>query len=302
MSDSVAFVTYKDQPEITADDALAAEALREVAGLEVQGVSWDDPHVDWSAFTAIVLRSMWDYFHRPDEFRRWLSQIEAAQACVFNSPALARWNMEKTYMRELEAAGIPAVPTFWATKGEVIDVPAVLEERGWDTAVIKPTISGAAHETWVTMPAEAGVAAERERVRQLSERGGVMIQPFMDEIVTFGEWSHIFINGEHSHSIVKSPADGDFRVQAQFGASRRSMSPSPNLLEKAVAALRSAMAITHEPTPLYARVDGVETRDGRFVLMELEVIEPVLSFAADPHAAPERFARGVVNRLQLAST
>jgi hypothetical protein len=117
MNDLVAFVTYQAQPELTADDALAAEALREIADLEVQAVTWDDPHVDWGDFAAVALRSMWDYFHRTDEFRRWLSDIEATQPRVFNSPALVRWNMEKTYMRELEAAGIPAVPTFWAPRG-----------------------------------------------------------------------------------------------------------------------------------------------------------------------------------------
>ncbi len=302
MSDSIAFVTYGVQPEITPDDALAAEALRRIGGLQVDGVVWDDPGVDWSRFTAIVMRSMWDYFHRPDEFRPWLAEIEATQACVFNSPALARWNMEKTYIRELEAAGVRAVPTFWATKGEVIDVPSVLKERGWDRAVIKPTISGAAHETWVTSQAESGAAAERERVRQLFERGGVMIQPIMDEIVTFGEWSLIFIDGEHSHSIVKSPADGDFRVQAQFGASRRAMRPSSHLLDQALAVLRAALTITQEPMPLYARVDGVEAEDGRFVLMELEIIEPVLSFGADPIAAPSRFAQALANRLQVVIT
>ena len=43
---------------------------------------------------------------------------------------------------------------------------------------------------------------------------------------------------------------------------------------------------------LYARVDGVETRDG-FLLMELEMLEPLLFLELDP-GAPGRFADAIV--------
>jgi hypothetical protein len=46
---------------------------------------------------------------------------------------------------------------------------------------------------------------------------------------------------------------------------------------------------------LYARVDGVETREG-FLLMELEMLEPLLFFELEP-AAPARFAEAMVARL-----
>jgi len=46
---------------------------------------------------------------------------------------------------------------------------------------------------------------------------------------------------------------------------------------------------------VYARVDGV-VQDGRFLLMELEVFEPLMFLARHPEA-PGRFARAIQGRL-----
>lgn len=50
--------------------------------------------------------------------------------------------------------------------------------------------------------------------------------------------------------------------------------------------------------PLYARIDGVE-RNGRFVLMEVEVNEPALGLHLAPGAA-DRFAEALAGRLRVA--
>lgn len=57
-----------------------------------------------------------------------------------------------------------------------------------------------------------------------------------------------------------------------------------------VEAARAALAAAG-PTPLYARVDGVETEAG-FTLIELEVLDPMLFLAYDPDA-PRRFAEAL---------
>lgn len=300
MTESVAFVTYREQPELTPDDRLAADAFSTLTGIQVTALPWDQKERDWSNFSAIVLRSMWDYFHRPVEFKQWLSEMEKCQTRVFNSPALARWNMEKTYIRDLESLNMFAVPTLWVQRDDTRFLAQILKEREWDKIVIKPTISGSAYETWITTPEIATSPSEQSRFERLVRKGGVMIQPFMEEITAVGEWSLIFIDGEFSHSIIKTPAPGDFRVQAQFGASRKRARPSSSLLEQAFRLLETATAVTGENMPLYARVDGIETgMDGAFLLMELELIEPVLSFAADPDEAPRRFAEALASRINL---
>ena len=44
---------------------------------------------------------------------------------------------------------------------------------------------------------------------------------------------------------------------------------------------------------LYARVDGIDV-DGTLILMELELIDPVLFLGAD-HEAPLRFASAIMS-------
>lgn len=45
-----------------------------------------------------------------------------------------------------------------------------------------------------------------------------MVQPFRSAIQTEGEHSLILFNGKASHSLLKTPKQGDFRSQSGFGA------------------------------------------------------------------------------------
>jgi hypothetical protein len=107
----------------------------------------------------------------------------------------------------------------------------------------------------------------------------------MPEIQTQGESSFIFFQGEYSHAICKLLSTGDFRVQTQFGGSVRAAVPSRWLIDAVTEVLRKI-----EYQPLYARIDGLE-REGKFVLMELELIEPILFL--DLGRAATRFAQSI---------
>ena len=48
-----------------------------------------------------------------DEFLAWVDGLAAAGVPVVNAPAHLRWNLDKRYLRDLEAAGVPTVPTSW---------------------------------------------------------------------------------------------------------------------------------------------------------------------------------------------
>ena len=95
---------------------------------------------------------------------------------------------------------------------------------------------------------------------------------FIEEITTRGEWSLVFIEGVLTHAMVKHPGAGDFRVQAHYGGSSARAQASPALERAGLRALEALPV-----SPLYARVDGVETGDG-FLVMEVEVHEPGLFF------------------------
>jgi glutathione synthase/RimK-type ligase-like ATP-grasp enzyme len=265
------------------DDEGALPARLAAAGLDTEVVIWSDPAVDWSRFDRVIIRSTWDYFTRIDEFRAWLDRMQAANVPLWNPAALVRWNLDKHYLAELQARGVAVLPTRY------VDAPASLAalvaEAGWSEAILKPAISGGSWRTHRFVAADApSLQADLDGI---VSAGGALVQPFAREIVDEGEWSFLFFAGEFSHSIIKTPAARDFRVQPKFGGTFRAVAAPPALRAQADAVLAQLPI-----KPLYARIDGIRRGD-QFLLMEVEVIEPYLYLPADP-ASPDRFVRALV--------
>ena len=280
MSRQIAFATQQKQREITADDALAAAALAKF-GIDVIGVPWDEDGIEWTGFEAVVLRSCWNYIHHPREFVSWIEMLERKEVRLVNDCQTVRWNMEKTYLKDLVDAGVEVVPTVYAPQGTRISIGEVLKQHGWARAVIKPTISGTALHTWVC--SQANLEEDQRQLDTLLEKRSMMLQKYLPEVETDGEWSLIYFQGQYSHAVIKVPREGDFRVQNDFGGSEQAMSPALFIRRRAeeILGVRGRDSV-------YARVDVV-VNEGRFLLMELELIEPVLFLGSDPEAA-ERFA------------
>ncbi|HEY8548535.1 MAG TPA: hypothetical protein VIL35_01150 [Vicinamibacterales bacterium] len=279
-----AFVTCAALPALTSDDRLAVAEL-EALGHHVTPVNWSDPSCDWTSFDAAVLRSCWDYHHRPDEFRTWLHRMASAGVRLINSVRLARWNMEKSYLRDLASAGVATVPSRLVAQGTNPDLDALRGSLGADSLVVKPTISATADATWHI--------GERDRTwpdgfHAALGQHDFLVQPFVPEIRN-GEWSLILFDGVFSHAVLKRPKAGDFRVQHEFGGTAEAKSPPDQLVD-----LAGRILGTLPETPVYARVDGVETAGG-FLLLELELLEPAL-FLATAGGAARRFADAIVAR------
>jgi hypothetical protein len=285
----VALITYSGVPAITTDDRLLRDALV-ARGAEVDARPWD-ARADWSSYHRMVLRSCWNFHHRPREFLLWVDEVKQRHdGSLRNAPALVRWSVDKRYLQDLDAHDVAIVPTIWVSVGEGEEVPdldALIAAQGWTGgAVVKPAISATAHETWRVAADDRASHQARFEALLAKSTSGVMVQPFLPEIQEDGEWSLIFLGGEFSHAVVKRPADGDFRVQHDFGGTVERREPAAALIEDARAVLKAAGRVTNTGVDeiLYARVDGI-VRDGALLLMELEVIEPVLFFSHAPGAA-----------------
>jgi glutathione synthase/RimK-type ligase-like ATP-grasp enzyme len=285
---SVAFATYRDEPGIAEDDTLAADALRR-AGVAVTPVVWDGSDADWSRFDAVVIRSVWDYFRKAGRFVQWIRGFTSCSPRLWNQPESVLWNINKRYLLDLAVRGIPVVPTEYMTAAENPDLRAVLRRRGWSEAVVKPAIAVGSHGAWRTSTSAAEV--DQARLAEQLDTGDALIQSYMPEIRSKGEWSLVFLGPEFSHAVLKQPHGGDFRVQEHLGGRVMQAEPDPDLVRQA----RAAVAAVGQPL-LYARVDGVE-RDGQLVLMELEIIEPSLFFGLGPGSAG-RFAEAILRVLQ----
>jgi glutathione synthase/RimK-type ligase-like ATP-grasp enzyme len=285
----VALVTSEALPQLYEDDHLLVAALERL-GVRAQPAVWSDASVDWAAFDAVVIRSPWDYFIKLAEFRAWLKARIASGVRLCNAGEILTWNLDKGYLQELAAAGVALVPTICVAQGEAPDVVALAGARGWDDIVVKPTISGGAYRTHRFQLADA--ARHREDIAQTLRDRGLLIQPFLPEIMTTGEVSMLFFDGVFSHAVCKRPTGGDYRVQPQYGGTAEAIEARPAWIEAARTCIAAAPAL-----PVYARVDGVIQAD-EFLLMELEVFEPLMYLQQHPPAA-EHFARAILGRLAV---
>ena len=239
-------------------------------GLTLTPVRWIDP-IDWTRFGAVLVNSAWDYQDRHEDFLATLDRIAGLGVPVFNDPGAVRWNIRKTYLRELEARGVPVIPTLWPEAPTRDDIVHAMSAFGIEDVVLKRQVGGGARAqvryTRANMP-EAG---------SIMDRPG-MIQPFIASIATEGEYSFLFVDGEFSHALVKRAKSGDYRIQEAYGGTSQAIDPTPDDRASAQAVL-TALATP----PLYARVDMVRGQAGELLLMELEVIEPFLFPKDGPH-------------------
>jgi glutathione synthase/RimK-type ligase-like ATP-grasp enzyme len=111
-----------------------------------------------------------------------------------------------------------------------------------------------------------------------------LVQPFISNIHTEGEYSLFYMGGEYSHCIQKTPRTGDFRVQEEYGSEIVRVDPEDHLL-----GIADKVSAKIQPRPVYCRSDYVRDERGDFLLMELELIEPSLYLRMD-NTAPRRFA------------
>jgi glutathione synthase/RimK-type ligase-like ATP-grasp enzyme len=202
-----------------------------------------------------------------------------------NRVDLVRWNLAKTYMRDLQQQGVGIVPTLWAGSLQADFRARYQRELGAADFVVKPVIGANGEDAFrVTAddtPERLAAIAARFQNRDC------MIQPFMPNVICEGEYSLFFFGGEYSHAILKIPAATEFRSQEEHGAEIRAVAPHARLLQRA----RQAVA-TILPAPLYARIDFIRDAQDDFLLMEMEMIEPSMYLRMDP-AAPGRFAAAI---------
>lgn len=277
------FLTMDSLAGYVSDDELAVEPLREL-GWNVSFVSWRAADVDWNSYKAVIIRTPWDYQDDPDRFLQTLKRIDASSACLENPLPLVEWNLNKRYLRNLEDKGIRIVPTCWGrgtfTRERFSEWKIELCS---DELIIKPAISATAQDTYRVADYDPYIA------EKFADRD-YLAQPFVQAIVDEGEYSLFYFNSEYSHTILKSPQRGDFRVQEEHGGIISSVKAEPEMLETAMQ-INSALGTV----PLYSRIDLVRLGDG-FSLMELELIEPALYFRMDP-GSPRRFAEALNARM-----
>jgi glutathione synthase/RimK-type ligase-like ATP-grasp enzyme len=272
----ILLLTAENLPHEDLETTAVADSLTDL-GVQSEIVVWTEPPL--GPADLVVIRTTWGYTTRLEEF---LSVLGGLDAVLTNPLEVVRWNCHKGYLAQLADSGVPVLPT--------VVVPASDERRGphlpdfgTPEVIVKPAVSAGGFGIG-RFPSRSVAAGAH--LAEILTTGDALVQPFEPEIRS-GERSLIHLGGAFSHAVRKTPADGDFRVQARYGGFIAPHSPSPAERVVADAALAS---VPGGPAALsYARVDLVGTPD-RPVVMELELIEPELFLTRAPGSA-DRFAR-----------
>jgi len=288
VSDSMGAAEYASP-----DDKALIKLINSWPNIKVEFIIWDQyPIEKLNNFEALFIRSTWDYHLKPREFMEWLKKTEKITT-IYNSPDIIRWNCKKTYLNELEQNGVPIIPTLFVENifdnAEINKIIPIIESKNYTEIVIKPSISASAYNTkkLESKNLRAAIAKLRTNLQTTNIVDKIahsfMIQPYIPSVTTIGEFSHIFINNKFSFAIMKQTAPGDFRVQ---NGNRELMIPTPEQLEFSEKVMKGL-----GKNVLYARVDFLE-HEGKYLLMELELIEPYLFLTYSPKGI-EEFAKAI---------
>lgn len=273
------------------DDAfehdIQVEALRPALsskGMELVEIDWHSPLSAFSDVPLILIGTPWDYQDDEANFLEKLSALETAGHLVCNSAEIVRWNARKTYLRDLAARGAATIPTRWVEQADAASIEQALEFFECNAVVAKRQV---------------GAGAEGQTIHRAGELDTnwvashpMMLQPYLDQITSDGEYSFLFVDGQFSHALIKRPASGDYRVQSLYGGTEQELNPSAEDL----AAAQAIVDAVPLGTPLYARIDMVRGDNGRLLVMEAEMIEPFLYPEQGPRLG-EMMAEAIRKRL-----
>jgi glutathione synthase/RimK-type ligase-like ATP-grasp enzyme len=230
-------------------------------------------------FDRVLPLLAWGYHFEHARWLRACATWEREGVRVSNPARVLAWNSDKRYLAKLAERGVAIPPTTFIDVLSQDVIECTFDDTGADELIVKPAVSGGA---WKTRRLRRDDAVVEEHGVEM------LVQPYLPTIVTEGETSLLYFGGRFSHAVNKRPVPGEFRIQEEFGGRYSLLSPSAG----AVALAEQVLAAVEDPL-LYARIDMVPDADGRWLLMEAELIEPDFYLGVDPGKGAG-FARALV--------
>lgn len=263
----------------------------DAVGIAVVPTPWT-AHVDDASglrdFARVLPLLAWGYHFDHD---RWLRACETwrREGIAMANPARTlSWNSDKLYLSELAMRGVPVPATRWTKRLSQGDLDRMFDDSGASELIVKPAVSGGA---WKTRRVRRGEVVDDAADTTM------LIQPYLPTIEHEGETSLLYFGGRLSHVVNKRPVAGEFRVQEEFGGQYRVLEDPPagaiELAEQVLAAIDAPL--------LYARIDVIPDAEGRWLLMEAELIEPDFYLGSDP-AQGAGFARALRDDIDQGAT
>ena len=234
-----------------------------VLGPAFEARGWHFSVADWRQIDDTTLadadlaliRTTWDYQDNIEAFERF---VRSCPCILANGAAAIQFTLDKAYLLELAADGLPVIPTMRYEN----QTDTLFERWHCDAVVIKPRVGAGGENQYRVGPGQPPPHLPA---------GEYLIQPFLPAILDEGEYSFVFVGGEFSHAVRKTVGRYDYRIQSLYGGKEALVKAGRHDVEQARRFVETI------PGPwLAARVDMIRNGAGRLSLIEMETIEPYL--------------------------
>ena len=288
----MALLTCTNLPDWEQDDRFFHQIL-DGANIDWTEVAWDS-NANWSDYDLVLIRTTWDYVDRRETFLQRLKEI-ASKTNLFNSIDIVEWNLQKTYLKDLEFSGISIAPTVWIE--DEVNLRMLMKAKSWNRGFIKPVIGACAVDT--KRFSLKGADSVQVWLNELLAKGEkMMLQPYLETVETDGEYSAIYYGKRLSHCVQKIPVKGDYRVQDDYGASDHGINPAdyPDMMQLA----ETTLQYIHQKFSdvIVIRMDFLKLQDGQFVINEVEMIEPSLFFRHSTERSPQLLLEELLSKYE----
>lgn len=201
------------QLSLVADELLKRHFLVEV-------LSFTDPTICWQNVGSLFPGTLWGWTQIWTDFENWLSHLKTHKVPLLHSVEFFQWSCRKTYLMELQEAGLPIIPTFIVPEDSTAPLEHILEqaEKTFETTdlIFKGIIGAGGAEYLHIDPND--LETTRLKLDELkSQRAGVVVQPFWKEVSEKGELSYVFIGGALALYYLKLCAPDSDLVQVFHG-------------------------------------------------------------------------------------
>jgi glutathione synthase/RimK-type ligase-like ATP-grasp enzyme len=247
-------------------------------GFETEIVIWDNPELRIEDYDIMLMRSAWDYYYKPYQFKDFLERVKSSGIKCFNPAEVMLENMHKFYLKKIKEWGFDIIPTMFFKKDEDININEVLSFMDGKSFIVKPAISAA---SFMTKLFDKETEELHQHIKEITIDRDILFQKFIPEIQELGEYSNIFFSNGYKYSVQKMPVSGDYRVQNTYGGVYKQIEV-PEIVKQTA----QRLADKYLSQCLYVRVDGV-LHNNKFLIMEVEMIEPDLYMNIIPEAKRE---------------
>lgn len=238
--------TSLEYPDGNADLRNLLNTLRR-KGVECDFLIWGDEKI--SRGDLLLPLAVWDYSYNPYKFLSWLKYLQASGIQIINPIATIEQNLNKNYLLDFQAKGIPIVPSEFVGYEE-------LKNKDLRGKIVKPIIG------------QSGIGVEKgENIDVSQYLQGAIVQPFISSIRENGEVSLIFWGGKFRYSVLRKPKE--WRANSSHGVKISSIQAKKEWIDLAYLVLDGL-------DYFYARVDLFIDP---LCVNEVELIEPALYFS-----------------------